>query len=149
MATKGIEFYCNSCCGRLELFKKPSAKLKAHLTNCQHVFCDNCRKKIADKCAECGKACRLMEIDDKMPNHLKHVFQPSQQLQSAYTTGVKFQIQQDKIRIKNYDKMVIRYDGKFKEERLRYEEYKKGYFKAQQRKAALTAFCRGFSLYVR
>lgn len=84
-----------------------------------------------------------------MPSHLKEVFQPIDKLQNGYTTAVQFQMQQDMVRIKNYEKMAERYDAKEKEEKLRYEQEKKRYFETQQQKAAFTAMCKGLSAFVR
>lgn len=52
------------------------------VTNCQHIFCLKCSEhcRVIKKCPKCSKACKIIKIDDKLPEPVRFMFMPSNNL---------------------------------------------------------------------
>ncbi|KAK9511377.1 hypothetical protein O3M35_000043 [Rhynocoris fuscipes] len=62
--------FCTKC------FNKPSqsSRRKFLITSCSHVFCDHCANIDDSQCPRCQAACRMIFINNEMPDEVKDVF---------------------------------------------------------------------------
>lgn len=121
-------FYCNFCLHPLNVFQggkgdsfMPSSPIKSYITNCQHTFCQTCKEKCREKCAVCGNVCKLMEINESMPFHLRLMFQPLHTTQNLLNTVWKFQGRQEAYSLRKLKHMENFFLSKYDEEKRQYQ----------------------------
>lgn len=73
-------FSCNFC----STIQSDNSETKEDffVTNCQHVFCLKCSEHCREinKCPKCSKTCKIIKIDEKMPEHVRIMFMPADNL---------------------------------------------------------------------
>lgn len=121
-------FYCNFCLNPLKLFQakttdsfSTSPQIKSYVTNCQHTFCQTCKEKCRPKCVICGNMCKLMQIDDSMPFHLRLLFQPMPATNNLASSVSKFRARQELLTNNKLKQMETFYMSKYEDEKRQYQ----------------------------
>lgn len=112
-----LEFHCNRCSRPLRVTSVPlsvdqtllngsrgssiAIPMKSYVTNCKHMFCQNCIGKCQPQCAKCQKPCKMIEINEKMPPQMRVVFESIKQrivqCHREITTARSFQQEQNRL----------------------------------------------------
>lgn len=122
-------FYCNYCFHPLNLFHSKNDKdnsvsstsisrIKAYLTNCQHLFCQACKDKSKVKCCICGRTpCKFVEINSLMPFNYRLLFEPISKLYDHLQISMKFSGQQNLFCMKKFKQTENLYMKTYNEEK--------------------------------
>lgn len=74
MDAMDVPICCNSCYTIKYEEDSTSGLIRFFFTNCKHVMCEPCLRKVPNHCGLCNKICKVMEINDRMPDGIRDLF---------------------------------------------------------------------------
>ncbi|KAH9502935.1 hypothetical protein Btru_072410 [Bulinus truncatus] len=113
--------HCNGC------LCSPEHNLKFYLTNCSHIFCQNCVQSCTkEKCKICGSLCKTLLLNNKISKDVESLFlTPTEQLKSCLNKieqAAEFQknhqkrlVKQHRMRIKGLQSQLMSYQKAIKQ----------------------------------
>lgn len=147
---KMANFHCNACACPLNLSSVPpsanpalsngsrssstSISVKSYITNCRHMFCQNCKEKCKIKCPVCSVKCKLMEINElmlpTMRDLLEPVLQQIQNFQKRLHSAQRFHMEQNRLRRKQLIRIKRGYEHASRQETEHFKQGRKQIDKA-------------------
>lgn len=86
--------FCNSC-----FLSKGTSNVPYYCTSCSHVFCRNCLSNYENFCLICKAKCRVLEINQNLPENIRVFFDKAAVKQKMEEAEKIFQFQTNQSQI--------------------------------------------------